>query len=300
MIGRVPTNVGTQESFLRSCNVSPATLREYSKLLTSFASWLEVERDGIVEEDTLLGYRSHLLDRGFSPTSVGTSLTPPRLFLAYFARLGLIQSVPTVHGPPTPRGMRRVPLAAEQLTQVLAAINTSDLIGLRDYALIAFMAAAGATPLEATGAVVGDLYLEQPSRALLASTGRPVRTVALPANVELFLSQYLQVRALQEGRLSPTAPLFPGFGPRNTGRKLSQRALRKIVQQHFEAAGIKTANHTAYSLRHTAAREALRSFLGLADGRRTDVYAPDMHEHVPDPSPPPPEPWNNDAVGQTE
>lgn len=252
-------------------DVAADTQDQYARSLTRFRDWMR-DTGQELRTDTLRRYRDHLLARDCKPLYVGTALTAPRLFLQYLAARGVIGFVPRARRPRVAKGHHRDTIAPADLRLVLEKIDTTTLLGLRDYALLVVMAQTGPRTIELHRARVEHMRTAG-EFVTLALWGKGYdelsRSVYLEADTLRPLRHYLRERArLQRRAHLPTeAPLFAVHGPRNRGGPLSTRMIRHIVATRCEAVGVKTPRLTAHSMRHTAATQALRGGASLIDVR---------------------------------
>jgi len=232
---------------IRNANTRTA----YGRAVAAFLAWCN-ERDLELEDIEPLhvaGYVEQLAGE-LAPASVKQHLSAVRRFWRYLLVGGTVASDPTapVKGPRIRRGEGKTPVLSEDdARSILAAIDTSSVIGLRDRALLSLMA----TSLARVGAVVrmrvAD-FQELPDGAryrLLEKGGRERRIEAHP-ETEKYLREYLDVAGLLEHR---DAALFQSVDQagRLTGRPLGARDVLRMTKRRAEAVGIRrelVTNHT--------------------------------------------------------
>jgi integrase len=174
---------------------------------------------------------------------------------------------------------------ADEARQLLDAIDTTTLAGLRDRALIALMVYSFARVGAATGMRVEDAFTHQ--RRLwvrLDEKGGKQHEMPCHHNLEAYLHEWLETSGL---RLEPKAPLFPtvaaGTGrgeQRLTRRAITPREAHAMVRKRAKRAEIATVigNHTfrgtgitAY-LKNGGTLEKAREMANHADTRTTRLY----------------------------
>jgi site-specific recombinase XerD len=176
-------------------------------------------------------------------------------------------------------------LAADEARQLLDAIDTTTLAGLRDRALIALMVYSFARVGTATGMQVEDVFTHQ--RRLwvrLDEKGGKQHEMPCHHNLEARLHEWLETSGL---KLEPKAPLFPTVAAgtergeqRLTRRAITPREAHAMVRKRAKRAGIATVigNHTfrgtgitAY-LKNGGTLEKAREMANHADNRTTRLY----------------------------
>ncbi len=193
--------------------------------------------------------------RGLAVTTVKQHLAGVRMLLQALAREQVIPVNPAavVRGPrhSVTKGKTPVLTGAEML-QLLNAIDSDTLIGLRDRALIGAMAYSFGRVGAITALKVRDVFRQQ-RRTWMRLSEKGGKQVDIPCNhaFENSLLEWIERADLAE---TPDAPLFQTFartGNRADGRRLSGRAMTQamtweMVQRRVRAAGIETAvcNHT--------------------------------------------------------
>jgi len=273
------------ESFVDSQDVSDGSRDTYRRQLKQYVLWLEEtgrrEYLGQLRREDILGYKDGLLESGKTVLSANGYLTAVRKFYTYLEAEKLYPNIARgVKGYRKPQNFNKDCLSREQVKDVLHALKTSSLEGLRDYAMVSLMARTALRDIEVSRAKVSDIRQESGESVLwIQGKGRDSKDafVVLTAAAEKPLRQWLQVR----GEQSPDAPLFCSLSDRNYGKALSTRSISRIVKEAFKSVGLDSERLTAHSLRHTAITLALRGGASLqqaqamarhSDPKTTMVY----------------------------
>lgn len=276
------------------------TRRAYSNAIGPFLAWCEergctFERIGPVLVAT---YIEKLLADGMAKPSVKQHLAAIRMLFDYMVTGGVLPSNPaaSVRGPrhSVRKGKTSV-LSAEEMHELLAAIDTSSLLGLRDRALIALMGYTFARVGAAVGMKVQDFYVQKRRGWVrLHKKGGKVTELPCHHNLDQYLEEWISVSGLAS---EPEAPLFPTLRHgRLSGRtSLPQANVHMMIQRRAKAAGLRT-KISAHSFRatgittylqnggkleiaqHMAGHESART-TGLYD-RRSDEVALDEVERI--------------------
>ena len=107
--------------------------------------------------------------------------------------------------------------------------------------------------------------------------------VILPDGVYLPIKAYLDTRT----DATPNAPLFASVSNRNSGGRMTTRAVSGIAKQGLKNVGLDNKVFTAHSLRHTAAvnvlraggsREKVQEMLRHANPATTEIYIATIKE----------------------
>lgn len=148
----------------------------------------------------------------------------------------------------------------------------SERSSLRNQTLVEFMLTSGCRVGEVHRLNLEDVDLENRT-ARVVGKGKKIRNVHFSEKCAVLLERYLEARQEKAS--------FPLFTVKGTGSRLSIPAIRKIMYELGEKAGLSTKLHP-HRLRHTFATELLAkgaelSFisdeLGHADLGTTQTYA---------------------------
>ena len=147
-------------------------------------------------------------------------------------------------------------LTINQCQALLNSIDISNQKGLRDRAIISLMITAGLRTIEVVRADVGDLHSFADSVYLsIQGKGHDEKSakVLVASQVYNFIQAYLQTRK----NPSNSEPLFTSISRRNFNQRLDTQSISKLVKKKLREISIDDSRHTAHSLRHTAATQAL-------------------------------------------
>ncbi len=153
----------------------------------------------MLSPEAVLDFLDHLEhERNNSPSTRNQRLAAIKSFLHYAARenpesmfqnecIQAIRSKKTDHKPPPS-------LTVGQVRAILDSIDTANLIGLRDKALIQLLYNTGARVQEIADLCIGDLRFEKPATVTLTGKGRKTRTIPLWDETVQHIQAYLQAR----------------------------------------------------------------------------------------------------------
>lgn len=257
-------------------NVSPRTLEAYASDLAQFAAFVSRERGegaGAAEVDHLL-IRRYLafLHKELRKSSIGRKLAAIRAFFKYLVRSGEAAKNPA-ELVSTPKREKRLPfhLNIDEVTALVEAPRETDLLTLRDRAILETLYSCGIRVSELTGLEVEGVDLEEGLVRVLGKGGKE-RMVPLGSHARQAITRYLAAR----NHPPHDAPLFLNA----RGGRLSSRSVARVVDQYIVklATSKKVSPHT---LRHTFATHmleggadlrAIQELLGHASLSTTQKY----------------------------
>jgi site-specific recombinase XerD len=266
---------------------NPRTRRAYLKGAEDFFAFVAPSSGGDrLESLTSLHVAAWMADmkrRGLSVPTQKQRLSGLRMLFQALVREQVLGANPAaaVKGPRHSAVRGKTPvLAGDEMLQLLNAIDTSTLIGLRDRALIGAMAYSFARVGAVITLKVEDVF-HQKRRLWLRLHEKGGKRLEIPCHhqFENYLVDWLDGAGIKD---QPEAPLFQSFsrGGSPTGRPLTQAMVWELVQRRAKAACLKTrvCNHTfratgitAYlSNGGTIERAALMA--GHASTRTTQLY----------------------------
>ncbi len=158
------------ESFLLAQDVGNSSKIVYRRALKRFKEFLSLREAaggvGYLTKTDIVQYKSHLLAEGLSPRTGNLYLTSVRQFFKYLESNRIYPDVSAgLKGFKRSYGFNRDPLTLQQARDLLGSIETTDMIGLRDFAMINLMLRTGLRTMEVVGSDVGDI--RQTSNATL-------------------------------------------------------------------------------------------------------------------------------------
>jgi integrase/recombinase XerC len=235
-------------------NVSPHTLAAYASDLAQFMEFVRRERGadtGVEIVDHLLIRRYlALLHKDHQKSSIGRKLAAIRALFKYLVRQERVAKNPA-ELVSTPKKEKRLPfhLNIDEVTALVEAPMGSDLLGLRDRAILEILYSCGIRVSELTGLSVGEIDLEEGLVRVLGKGGKE-RVVPVGSHARLATAAYLNAC----NHPSHDAPLLLNA----RGGRLTSRSVARIVDKYILklATSKKISPHT---LRHTFATHLLES-----------------------------------------
>jgi len=239
-------------------NWAEATHKTYAQALNQFETYRKDRESPALTPLLVKQYIRHLNQKQRSPAYIQRQLSVLRTFSAWAVEEHIMTEDPTKKVPLpklSTQEYRKEALDAEEKEKLVAQISIKTMSDLRDYLLISLILQTAVRLVELHRTNIED-FVKKGEGGLLYVQGKGHETtdsfvVIVPALIPA-LQRYLAFRGL----LPPKAPLFVANKPKK-GQRLSVRGIQYIITKYLKAAGIKRKRVTAYSLRHTAATEAL-------------------------------------------
>lgn len=156
---------------------------------------------------------------------------------------------------------KRDALSVNEVKGVLSQPDITTLQGMRDKAILTLFAYCALRGIEIHRANIGDVKTREDRLTLdVQGKGDSGKNdfVVIPLSQESFIREYLSAR-IQMSNNGQDAPLFPSFSNRNKGGRMSMQAIRAMVKNYFQQAGVVEPGKTTHSLRHSAITNAIRA-----------------------------------------
>jgi len=276
-------------------NPTSTTARTYWKRGRYFIGWLEQgqgkdHHGRRLDRSCLEAYRAHLDQRFANLRTKNGYLTAVRQFLSWLVPLhpGLVNPANFVQGWRCSRLHTRRHLPVEDAKLLLVALETdprkTDLQRARNVAMAYLMLKTGLRTIEVSRARIEHLQELVPGekwRLWVHGKGRG----SADESVQVLKGVYERIQtylALRLGPLQGTDPLFAttacfdhgGNVLTAAGKRLSTRAIHRILTEGLLLAGVKKPGIVVHSLRHSTPTFAL-----LNDANPTRVQKMMRHQH---------------------
>lgn len=207
----------------------------------------------------IISYKSKLLKLNRSPSTIDCYLTTVRKFFAWLELNSIYDNIAAgVHSPKRYRGHRKNYLKVDQVKKLLASIDRTNVVGMRNYAVVNLMLRAGVRRCEVCRMKVDDVYLKENRNVMrLQRKGHLEKDQVLGITEKIM--QPIHDYLLERKDLQSNQPLFMNHGPNGRGLGITPDALSRMVRAVLHACGIDDKRITGHSLRHTAAITSLRA-----------------------------------------
>ncbi len=258
-------------------NLSPRTLESYRRDLLQFADWADGRKldAGAIERGHIRSYLGRRRDDGLSARSAARALSALRGLFRFLTASDALDSDPTATIR-SPSLWKTVPhaLSTNDVESLLAAPDTSTVLGLRDRAMLETLYATGLRVSELVGLTTDRVRLD-PGFVRVVGKGRKERLVPLGLSAIDWIERYLESARTELDR-DRRPELFLNF----RGGPLTRQGFWKILRRHATASGIRS-RITPHVLRHSFATHlvengadlrAVQMMLGHASLTTTEIY----------------------------
>lgn len=247
------------QEFLDSQDIRPISKEVYRKGLERFSSWLR--SNGIQQPDrrSILRFKNFLVELGLAANTVNSYLVSIKQFFSFLEGSRIFPDIAkTIKGLRQPTGHLRAAFTISQVKDMLDAIATSTIQGIRDFAIVNLMARTGIRTIEIVRANVEDIK-QQGGEALLFVQGKGRDSkddfVILTDAALKPIRRYLKAR----GSIVQDSPLFVSLSDRNRGQRLTTKTIRERILGYLKKINLDNSKLCAHSLRHFFATQSLRS-----------------------------------------
>ena len=268
--------------------LAPRTRRIYMSDAKHFATWLvgrgidlaQAKRSDIIE------YRRHLGESYARSTAIRMLVVAQRILHEAVLRGDLVSNpADDVKGfKSTENETPHTALSKTQARELLAAIDLTGPLGLRNYALIMLLLRTGLRRSEASALDIGDMSKEQGHQVVTVRHGKgdKRRKAKLPVDVHRSIQTYLA--GISRTKASAAAPLFirfragPGGNPHQTETRLGEKGIETIVKTRAAVIGVNLTPHglrasfVTLTLEGGASLHQVQYAAGHADPRTTERY----------------------------
>jgi integrase/recombinase XerD len=226
------------------------TRMAYARAVKQFFDWCEEHRLGLddIEPITVAAYVEQLGAEAAKPT-VKQHLAAVRQLFDWLVTGGILPSNPagSVRGPKYVVSRGKTPvLSGDEMRQLLDSIDTSELIGLRDRALIGLMGYSFARVSAVAGLRVED-YFQQGRRSWLRLHEKGGKRHEVPCHHSLdeYLDAWIAAAGIGGDK---KGPLFRSFkkGGKLTGNPITRSDALYMIKRRAKAAALpySTCCHT--------------------------------------------------------
>lgn len=267
--------------------LSENTLSAYRNDLAGFALWLKEKQQTLTAVNTSIiqNFLAHKYQMQQKRRSVARLLATLRRFYFYLYRENQINEDPT-QILESPKGERSLPtsLNEQQIDDLLAAPDTTDLLGLRDRAMLEVLYATGLRVSELISLQTSQISLQQGVIRVIGKGNKerlvPVGEIALDWIMEYYQRSRPQLLLSARSNLKQASQCSEVFVTRR-GKAMTRQAFWYMVKRYALLAGIASDHLSPHTLRHAFATHLLnhgadlrvvQMLLGHSDISTTQIY----------------------------
>jgi len=271
------------DEFISSQDVKASSKDTYGKALKQFALWVsEIELNNPTRID-ILAYKEYLNNKGLSSLTMSSYLVAVRKFFEWTECMKLYPNVAKgIKGARKSNNIKKDCLTIVDIKRLLDHINSPDIKGKRDYAMVNLLIRTGLRTIELIRANIGDIRQQSGETVLwVQGKGRDSKDefVLLTEDALRPIRDYLNGRS----NVEDNKPLFASLSDRNAGNRLTTRSIRRIVKNNLRGIGLNSNKLTAHSLRHTAITLALKGGATIQEaqalGRHANINTTLIYSH---------------------
>lgn len=244
-------------SFTSSQDIKDSSRGLYIRTLRIFFTWIEESErnlEGLTRAD-IIAYKEYLMDKGLSSLSVSSYLTSLKRFYEWAEGEKLYPNIAKgVKLAKRVQCFKKQHLPDEKSVELLHYFHSES---LRNYAIVNLILRTGLRTVEVVRADISDITFKGGRRILKVwGKGRDGKDdyVILTDKAYQPIFEYLKTRYKPKAN----EPLFTSDSNRNTGKRLTTRAISGICKDGLRAIGLDSPEFTAHSLRHTTAVTILK------------------------------------------
>ncbi len=259
--------------------LSENTLSAYRSDLLGLSQWLQLQQQSDlldVDRADLLGYLQRRVEEGAKPRSSARLLSSMRRFYRYLVRERLLSEDPSarIDAPKLGRSLPKS-LTEEEVEALLAAPDTSSLLGMRDRAMLEVLYASGLRVSELVGLSLPQINMQQ-GLVRVVGKGNKERLVPLGEEALGWLERFVrEARGLLLGAVQSEV-LFPS----RRGSGMTRQAFWQLIKRYAVQAGINkhlsphTLRHAfaTHLLNHGADLRVVQLLLGHSTLSTTQIY----------------------------
>lgn len=231
-------------------DLNPKTLKEYASDLKHFIKWFEaplhqeeeiIFRIEDVATPTLTRYRDAAQkEMELRPATINRRILTLKRFFEWATSESIIRRDPSkpIKLVPEEKVSPRQMTDKEEAALITAAEHNGS---LRDQTILILMLHTGLRSMEVCDLVPSDIQLGKRSGQLIVRSGKRNKQREVPLNATCRAALEVYLATLPE----ESSYLFPS---EKTGNRLTERALRHLIQKHMHAARLEGLS--AHDLRH--------------------------------------------------
>ncbi len=234
--------------------LSERSQRIYKNDIAHFVAWLDDKKIALkkITRSEYIDYRSHLSET-YGVAAAERMFSVARRLLKELAQKGVVEKGITddVRGFSVEQETTHTALTLSQAKQLLQAIDTTSIIGKRDFAIVMLLLRTGLRRFECVALNIGDLKNEQGHTIAIIRHGKGNKRNAVKVPVDVLRAIHAYIEASNRQNASPDASLFVGFdrGDKPTEKRLDTKTIERIVIRYGEKIGV--PDLTPHGLRAT-------------------------------------------------
>lgn len=269
---------------------SQLTIRNYNAYLSKFAAF--AEEKGItdaskIDMEIIKKWRLDLHRRELSNKTLNYYMISIRSFLKFLAKNDKISLAPEkIELADTPE--REISfLEKDEVDRIMKSYNGSDLMDLRNHAMLEVLFSTGVRVSELAGLNIDQINLDRCEFSVLGKGGK-IRVVFLSEEARDALAKYLEKRHDKDNAVFIRVVTVRKEDQEKETQRITSRQIERIVKEAAKRAGV-VKEVTPHTLRHSFATDILRNgadlrsvqhMLGHSSVTTTQVYTHVTDKHL--------------------
>lgn len=238
-------------AYLDSQDLKPKSKETYKRSLKAFTNYLTANNITRATKIDILNYKTYLMSE-YKPATVSAYLVAIKGLYRYLESEGITNNITSgIKGVKATKGHKKDCLSVEQAKQLLSSFDLTNIMSMRDFAIINLLIRTGLRTVEIERANIEDIrHIGGNALLYVQGKGRDEKDeyVILTTSVLEPITNYLKAR----GKVKDTSPLFASTSNNNKSGRLTTRTISNICKTALVNIGLDNSRITAHSLRHTA------------------------------------------------
>jgi len=248
--------------WIKFADVRPSSQKTYAKALKQMFRYFREKSIQYPTREDIENWKSEMF-KTKKATTIQLYIIAAKLFFKFLSQEKIYPNI-TDHmkSAKVDHEHKKDALTVKQCQALLQAIDITTQKGKRDRAIISLMMTAGLRTIEVVRANIEDLHTLGDSVYLsVQGKGHDDKSakILVASQVHNFIEEYLETR----NNPDKTEPLFTSTSRRNFNQRMDTQSISKLVKNKLRKISLDDARHTAHSLRHTAATQALLNGVSL-------------------------------------
>ncbi len=239
---------------------SPHTQRVYRKDIDNFLNDVNMTVGKFLSGDRFQGhelltrYKGQMISKQLTPATINRRLAAIKSLVSHAYQCGHCEfTLETVKGEKMTQYRDTSGIDLDRFKDVLNSIDRSNIIGVRDYALLVLLWSNALRRSEVSKASIKDFDPDGLTLRIYGKgRGTESETVSLGRGTVEAIANYLELRE----DVNPDDPLFIAHKPGYIGHRLHTNSIYNVVKKRSLAAGI-TKVMSPHRIRHSAITTAL-------------------------------------------
>ena len=261
---------------IANVDITDTTIKGYRVCIRQFLKWLKDNHIEKPTKDTIKAYKLYLKDSNYTNGTKNQYIRAVKHLFNWLSSEGIYDNVASdVKGFKVISDNTKKDAFTEQdIKKIIDDIDTSDVIGKRDKAIILLMLVGGLRITEVHNMDIQDIEIKNNEYIInIMGKGHTEKDNYIKIIKPIYdvLKEYLDTRDNKRG----IDPLFTSTSNRALNKRITKETLSQIIKNRFRDSGYDSKKLTAHSIRHTTATLLLKS--------GADIYKTQHHLRHQDP-----------------